>query len=183
MEEKPKINDAAKTLFAVLVAKEKSSITETGFEAAAVLLGIQSLLKALKTIDLLDPIEWGRENPQLEAESGFERLQGITRYKAAFSLWRRAKSANKSPSQLLGKSFLLIIWDQYKSYVLKTVESEIGLLVLAALGQSLKHEDNDLAVVWEMDLGSALSQKQKVRKEQAQQRADEEQESLRNEIF
>jgi len=168
MEELPKIKDAAKNLLSEQLARQ--AVAEQRVDANELLPAIQKVLKAIKSVPLLEPTEWGRRNPQEPNESGVDRIEKLVTYKAAFMLWKRAKSAGASPSALLGRSFLVTIWPQVKDEIGKSESPSPALeLVVKAFEESLT-STNVLSLVWTTDMKETVALRHKERKDQAEQR-------------
>jgi hypothetical protein len=170
MNEQPKINDAAKNLLAELLA---INATQGTYDAAQLLPAIQKVLKSLKTVVLLDPVAWGRANPQGQAEKATERMDAIMRYKAAYLLWKRVTTKGESPGKLLGKSFLQQTWQQVKENMGPTDANDTLVYVVSAFENSLAPARPEVDVVWSNNMHETIGVRHKERKEKAAVRAQE----------
>ena len=161
MNELPRISDAAKNLLAEELAKGS-------VEPAEGLAAVQQVLKAVRAIDMADPIAWGKANPQ--EGSGMKRMEDIARYKAALILWKKALQSNQSPSKLLGKSFLKLVWKQVREKVLSAdADNVTNQKIIQAFEASLFTE-SEVDVVWTTDLNAALAMRRKLREEKVADR-------------
>ena len=186
MNEQPKISDAAKNLLSEHMAR--SQISGQRFEAPQLLNAVQQALKAIKSVDLQDPVAWGHANPQGEQESGLDRMDAIARYKAAYTLWKQAKAKNQSPAKLLGKSFLVITWSQIRSHIelAQGSENEALVYILNAFEQSFNSTKPETDIIWTSNLYEAIAARQLERQNQASERikeAERAQEELREAVI
>jgi hypothetical protein len=201
MNETPKITEAAKNVLSHELAKLTVNTSEKAedsrkvvvFDAPELLSSIKLVLKCITNLQLEDPLEWGRKNSQKPEQSGIQRIEEITKYKAAYALWRRAKNAGQSPSKLLGKTFLQIIWTQVRHEVLTPVQQPITstrknetlLFVVEAFERSLDDQNIDSQLIWAADINKVVATRHKERQEKAVERlqeAERAQEEFRNDV-
>jgi hypothetical protein len=185
MKEMPKINDAAKNLLAEEIAK--ATVVDTQIGSTELLQGIQKVLKAIRSVELVDPVEWGRRNPQKETESGIERMEEIMKYKASYALWKRVKASGESPAKLLGRTYLILVWNQVKAHVESQKDNpEVVGFIMTAFENSLNDPQREVDVVWTVNMSAAVATRHKERQVQALERARDaqaQQEELRNVII
>lgn len=162
MGETPKIVDAAKNLLAQELA------TSTQFSQSELLSSVQLLLKQIRDVALVDPVEWGLGTPQLESQSGLERMDQIMKYKAAYTLHKQCQAKQHSTCKLLGRSFLGSVWPQVRASL-----GTGGGPAMALVIQSLVGEGEGASLVWEQDFNAALARRQAQRVEQAKLREEQ----------
>ncbi|KAH9248330.1 hypothetical protein BASA81_014004 [Batrachochytrium salamandrivorans] len=168
MNETPKIVDAFKNLLAQELA------TSTQFSQSELLSSVQLLLKQIRELVLIDPVEWGLKTPQLESQSGLERMDQIMKYKAAYTLHKQCQTKQHSTCKLLGKSFLGLVWSQVSTSVGNGGGPAMEL-VIRVMSQSLVDAggSNEKSLVWEQDFNAALAWRQAQRVEQAKLREEQ----------
>lgn len=110
MAERPKVSDAAKNLFTVLLA-------ECFADATALHACSKVVLQAITAHEMLDTPQWGLAHPQGET-SGFERIEQLGEYKVRYTLWKTAKDSGGKPTRLLGKTWLRSVWADIELAVL-----------------------------------------------------------------
>ena len=194
MQERPCISDAMKNVVSVLASKDIVSTAAGSTPAASrttsgpshdmshLLAIAKHILKATNEHTLPPPAAWAAANPQGEEESGADRIDALTNYKASFALVAEAHGKpGAKVTKLLGRSLLrhTRCWDDSLRercatelaalrYPPSTVEA-----FLAAWGDSLWADaDSDLQLVWAVDLQAALQARQRARQQEVADRRD-----------
>jgi hypothetical protein len=81
-----------------------------GVDNAALLGFARSVLQAINAFELPDPQQWGVLHPQTDEQLAVDRLDELAVYKVIHRLWSHVRTANAKPANLLGRSFLRVVW-------------------------------------------------------------------------
>jgi len=181
MKETPKISEAAKNLLSEVIAN--CAVKKVDFDPVEALGTVQLVLKGIRSMPLLEPSEWIRKNPQEDEQSGLERMEQVTRYKVSYALWKRSTSSGQSPSKLLGRSFLQVVWPQVRQYVEKKHPQNSTTETILEAFQSSLTDVKDLDVSWARNMIEVVEQRHQERKKQAEERMERAQDHLKAEIM
>ena len=114
MKEVPKITDAAKNMFTVLLA-------ECFADATALHACSKVVLQSITAHEMLDTPQWGLEHPQGEQQAATARIEQLGEYKVRYTVWKTAKASGSRPTKLLGRSWLRSVWADIEPSVLTDV--------------------------------------------------------------
>lgn len=172
--ENPKIDIAMKNYISVLLGRSfaasdtDNTLGMISFSTNQALLCAKIVLKAIQSIDLLDYLEFSSQYPQREMQTGLDRIQELSRYKALRFLRDRVISSNQSVNKFFGKSYFL--WSkQWTSVAEKILASDPGTISKEQLhyfvhyfGESLSDETH---IVWSIDFQETIYKRSQQRKE------------------
>jgi len=171
LAENPKVHTAARNyLSAKLALIANSSLNPVSFQKV-----IGSLLRALNSRDILNPIEWATQYPQPESQSGMDRIEDIRKYKLVHMVRQRLidnKELNLKPTNSLGKTLVVVLLPQLKEHVVNECmaafpEEEI----ISILSEFM--EGNLEELVWTLDFKATLKTRAAQRAETAAKRVKE----------
>ena len=111
MKEEPKISEAAKNAFTVMLAEAFADATALHACSKVVLQGISAH-------EMLEVPQWGLAHPQGEQQSGAARIEQLGEYKVHYTGWKMAKAGGARPTRMLGRSWLRTVWADIEASVL-----------------------------------------------------------------
>lgn len=177
MEEKPKVVDAAKNLLAQIMATNSPDVS--AFSQQELLQGIQRVLKSVRNLKMMHPVEYFNANPQLDSQSGVARIEQVMHYKAAYTLHLQAQNKQQSSCKLLGKSFLVLVWPQIEQNLKPSSADDAIQFLLQEFARSFNEQDE---LVWAQDMHAIFAQRQQTRVEQAKLRLEEEEAMMKDQL-
>jgi len=178
----PTISDAFKTLLAHELAQAhiEQRMAFGSADVAGALAAVRAVLSAINALKLPSPVEYGMQFPQADAQSGFDRMDQIAKYRVAYALAKSLQgSATKPvlPSKALGRKYLTIVWPMVKSSIASEADPAVKLVV-AAVEASLSDGGSTQSppasqLVWSADVDATLAQRHAQRKVDAATRQAE----------
>lgn len=176
MTEEPKISEAAKNIFTVLLAE--------GFADATALHACSKVvLQAITAHEMLQVPQWGLAHPQGEQQTATARIEQLGEYKVRYTVWSMAKSSGARPTKMLGRSWLRSVWADIEPGVLtRTRQSEMD----AQHGEGLFKEyvmrfrselEDDSSMFWVPDFDRVLRAKAAERQARAADRLKSQEEA------
>ena len=169
MQEEPKISEAAKNLFTVLLAE--------GFADATALHACSKVvLQAITAHEMLPVPQWGLAHPQGEQQSAAARIDQLGEYKVRYTVWRMAKTSGARPTKMLGRSWLRSVWAEIEPTVLtserkSSMDTQHGEgLFEEYVGRFRSELEEDSSIFWVSDFDQVLRAKAAERQARAADR-------------
>jgi hypothetical protein len=196
MQELPSIESAIKNYLSMRLAEGLSPSIDADMDGAAAATATSSasmatslqgcarvILIACNALELPAAPEWSHRHPQGEDESGMDFIARIGSYKVVQHLLTKARSAGQKPAKMLGKSALRFVLPAISSQLLENIASSATSAkasesdfqsFLAGFEAALAGDASDpasvSAIVWCVDMRSAVAERQKLRKAEAEER-------------
>lgn len=181
----PRITDAMKNLAAFLAAADLTS--DAPHEIAHLLAMAKIALRLINAHTPPPPDEWAASHPQGDDESGTDRIEAITRYRACHALHAHATGAGHKVTKLLGRAYLrgTDLWlsgrvgdavaaeiSANASLPAHTASAFVAAMTTAIAGGS---SDDDRAtelteLVWAQNFASALQARRLARQQEVEER-------------
>lgn len=158
MEEEPKISEAAKNLFTVLLAE--------GFADATALHACSKVvLQGITAHEMLQVPQWGLEHPQGEQQTATARIEQLGEYKVRYTVWKMAKTSGARPTKMLGRSWLRSVWTDIEPNVLTStrkadMDAQHGEGLFEQYVERFRSElEDDSSMFWVADFDQVLRDK------------------------
>lgn len=174
----PRISDAAKSMCSVLAASEITRADETTppHELPHLLTIAKVVLKRINAHELPPPDKWAERHPQGAEESGADRIDAITRFKACAAIRFKAAGAGAKVTKLCGRAFLRATYC-WEDGVAEGARSELQGVpahtvdaFLDGWGHAIAGDGDDADLVWAADFNKALEARRAARREEVAER-------------
>jgi len=187
MADTPRISDAMKNYISYLgatgfTASDSGAVAAPQLDMAQLMTSAKIALKLINSHELKSSSEWAEANPQGDDESGSDRIEALTRYKAAVLLAAAARSKSAKVSKLLGREYLRATktWSAVQASVTRELtamglpESAVEAFVVG-WSQSVHgggEAEDVAALVWSQNFASALQARQQARQQEVAERRE-----------
>lgn len=138
-----------------------------------------SVLRQCNSITLATPVEYFKDSPQGDSQTGLDRLDEISAYKTKFNLWKHIRQSNEKVTQRFGLKMLKQMWPEVRTRALEEcLQKELGTetqlnTVFEELAESWENEESELnELVWSKDFKQTLQQRKDARNKRVSERVE-----------